>query len=188
MTQTANLSHPAVEVKLPLDGKHHQLVIPRDTTLFFWVALALGTQDRIPPINSQRGHSIFRTGLEIQDQLSWLVLVDEKQCPLVADSYYRKGGYKGLAWWVARDPVKLPVTVDIQLEVSGSQPVEEGDPLVLWTEHGEKIPWGKTLNSSIELVSPNSREQDFSTQREDLWKEHRVYIPQKVTDKTIRYD
>lgn len=35
MVQIEDLSHPAVELKLPLDGGHHRYKIPQSMTLFF---------------------------------------------------------------------------------------------------------------------------------------------------------
>lgn len=40
MTRTENLSHPSVELKLPLNRDSQTRVIPTETTLFFWGAIA----------------------------------------------------------------------------------------------------------------------------------------------------
>lgn len=73
MVSIENLEHPAVELKLPLDGDAHERVIPEGTSLFFWTTLAAGIADHIPCIRSKRGAKLFKAVLDAQDQLSLII-------------------------------------------------------------------------------------------------------------------
>lgn len=70
MVSIQNLSHPAVEIKLPLDGGVHQYGVPKDTTLFLWATVAVGTPERIPQIDSSLGGRLFHQGVEMQDRMT----------------------------------------------------------------------------------------------------------------------
>lgn len=177
MVRSENLDHPAIEVKLPLDGEMHQYVVPRDTTMFFWVALAVGTPERIPQIQSSQGSRLFTEGVQAQEQMTWSVSIDDESVPLMTDSYYRSDEYKGIAWWIALDPLELPATVCVAFETTGEQPTVQGDRMVLWTEHGNMVSWGETIESTIKLTPSDSPASTFPTHRESLWDQHLVYKP-----------
>ena len=173
------LDHPAVELKPPLDGERHRFEVPRDTTLFFWGALAVGTRDRIPQFRSRRGKRLFDAGVESRQRMSWSVSIDGESVPLLTDSYYRADGYKGLAWWIAVEPPQLPVSVSVQFETSGQPPTDRADQIVLWTDRGEPISWGTTRESTIDLDPSDAPASEFQTAQEDLWGSHTVYRPQE---------
>lgn len=177
MSRTEHIDHPAVEIELPVDRDRHQVEIPRDTTLFFWGTVAAGTSDRIPQIRSPRGSRLFATAVEAQDRISWSISIDGESVPLLSDSYYREGEYAGLARWIAVEPIELPASVSVRFETSGERPTDRGDPVVLWTEQGTRIPWGTTLESAIELVPSRSLPKEFPTRTEQLWEQHTVYVP-----------
>lgn len=177
MVRIKNLGHPAVEIKPPLDGERHRFEIPRDETLFFWTALTIGTADRLPRIRSPRGSRLFTAGVNARKRMSLTVAIDGERVPLIADSYYRTGDYKGLAWWLAIEPMELPASVCVRFETTGNQPMDRSDPIVLWTQQGERIRWGTTKESTIELVPSDRPTSDFQTRREDLWESHTVYQP-----------
>lgn len=177
MTQVDELSHPAVELPLPLDGATHEMDVPRETALFFWTALAVGTPDRLPPVRSSLGNSLFNVSVKAQERMSWAVSVDGASIPLLADSYYREGGYTGLAWWTACEPVGLPVSVRIQFKAEGEIPTYHGDQIVLWTRDGRSIPWDSTIESALELTPSECSPSEFPTRKERLWKQRTVYTP-----------
>ncbi len=170
------MDHPSVEFKLPLDDGHHQFEVPRDTTLFFWGAVAPGTQERIAPIDTRRGSHQFTALCEAQKRISWSLCAEDDPTSLVSE-IYREKGYKGLAWWIACDPLELPTSVVVQFRTEGDQPTVEGEPVVLWTEQGEMFPWGTTVESTMELVPSSSQVTQFPTRRESLWDRHKVYVP-----------
>ncbi len=177
MPQTENLSHPSVEIRLPLNSASQTYVIPVETTLFFWGAIAPGTRDRLAPVDTQRGHYQMATGKRIYDQISWSLSIDDESIPLMSDFTYRNSGYQGLAWWVAHDAVTLPTVVDVHFQVTGERPTVGGEPLVLWSETGTRIPWDESIESTIQLRSADNPDRDFSTHREQLWGKHQVYEP-----------
>lgn len=177
MTQFDDLSHPAVELLLPLDGEAREMEIPRETTLFFWATLALGTQNRLPPVQSSLGNSLFAMD-EAQKKMSWSISIDGESLPTLADSSYREDGYKGLAWWTAREPIDLPASVCVRFKMEGEPPTHQGSQLVLWTKQGKSIPWGSVIESTIELVPSDSPSNEFPTHKESLWNRHIVYTPQ----------
>lgn len=177
MTRTENLSHPAVELKLPLDGTRQQCVIPRNTSLFLWGTIAPGTHDRLAPAETARGQSQMRVAMDVWDQISWSLSINGEPVPLVTDTIYRNGGYHGLAWWIAHDPVDSPTAVEIRFETDGEQPTVDGGPLVFWTETGAPIPWTERIESTINLQPADQPASVFVTHREDLWNEHLVYKP-----------
>jgi len=179
MSRFENITHPSVELKLPLDGAHHRWEIPVETTLFFWGAIVAGTRDRLPPIDTACGVDLFYTALEHEDQISWSISLADGEVPLLFDTYYREAGYRGMGWWIAHEPVELPTVVDVRFETTGTQPTKGDDSVVLWTEHGTAIPWGATIESTIELLSVDRPVDEFPTKRENLWDEHTVYEPQQ---------
>lgn len=178
MNRIDDLSHPAIELPLPLSGVAHEFEIPQETTLFFWTALAVGTPDRIPLTQSSLGNRLLDAGIKAQDKMSWSVSIDGEAVPLLADSYYRESGYTGLAWWTACKPVETPASVRVQFETKGEQPTDPRNQFVLWTNQGEPIPWESTIESTIELVPSDSPPSEFPTRKEPLWKRHTVYTPQ----------
>lgn len=175
MTRIDDLSHPAVELPLPLDGERHEIEIPRETTLFFWTALAVGTPERVPPTQSALGSRLSNAGDEAREKLSWSMSIDGESVPLLDDSYFREGGYRGVAWWTAHDPIEAPTSVRIQLKTEAERLTRREDQVVLWTNQGEAIPWGSTIESSIELVPSESAPTEFPTRKEQLWNRHTVY-------------
>lgn len=179
MAQTETIDHPAVEIKLPLDGREYRFEIPEDTTLFFWGAIAIGTQNRIPLTDSFQGSRLFRTGLEAQSQMTWSLSIAGNSVSLMTDSYYRKSGYKGLAWWTACEPIESPTSVDVQFKTEGERPTIGEDPVKLWTEGGDQIPWGETVESTLKLIPSALPESEFQTRRECLWDRRSVYMPQE---------
>ena len=178
MVRSENLDHPAVEVRLPPDGGMHQYVVPRDTTMFFWVALAVGTPGRLPQIQSSQGSHLFHKGAQAQGQMTWSVSIGDESVPLMTDSYYTSGEYKGLAWWIAFDSIQLPATVCVEFETTGEKLTIQDDPVVLWTEQCDMVPWGTTIESTIKLAPSDSPASAFPTHRETLWDQHEVYRPQ----------
>ncbi|WP_348609588.1 hypothetical protein [Halobaculum rarum] len=179
------MDHPSVELKLPLDGGTHRVEIPQETTLFFWGAVAPGTTDRLIPKEGDAVGSQQRAVQEISNCVSWRISLPDESKPLL-DERYRKQGYNGRAWWIARDPMSLPATVEIEFNISRDPPTIDGAPIVLWTEQGETIPWGSTIESTVELVPSTKPAPQFQTRQEQLWNRHTVYIPSwnPVTDKS----
>jgi len=179
------MDHPSVELKLPLDGGTHRIEIPQETTLFFWGAVAPGTTDRLIPKEGDAVGSQQRAVQEISDCVSWRISLPDETKPLL-DERYRHQGYHGRAWWIARDPVSLPATVEIEFKISGPPRTIDGDPIVLWTEQGETIPWGATIESTLELVPSTKRAPQFQTRQEQLWNRHTVYVTSRnpVKDKS----
>ena len=181
MIRIEDLSHPAVELPLPLDGETYELEVPQETTLFFWTAVAAGTPKRIPPTQSLHGSYLFKTGVRAQEKMSWSVSIQGESVPLLADSYYREADYTGLAWWSAWEPIELPASVSVQFKTEGEPPTHQGDQVVLWTKTGNPIPWGSTLESTLKLVPSDSLPSEFPTRKEQLWRRHTVYTPQVVS-------
>ncbi|AAG20972.1 Vng6347h (plasmid) [Halobacterium salinarum NRC-1] len=170
------MDHPSVELKLPLDGGTHRVEIPQETTLFFWGAVAPGTTDRLIPEEGDAVGSQHRVVQELSNYVSWRISLPDESKPLL-DERYRKQGYNGRAWWIARGPVSLPATAEIEFSISGAPPTIGGDPIVLWTEQGETIPWGSTIESTVELVPSAKPAPQFQTRQEQLWNRHTVYVP-----------
>lgn len=179
------MDHPSVELKLPLDGETHRVEIPQATTLFFWGAVAPGTTDQFIPQRSDPGGSQRRAVQEISNRVSWGVSLTDETKPLL-DERYRKQGYNGRAWWIAWDPVGLPATMEIEFTSTGEPPTIDGTPIVLWTEQGETIPWGSTIESTVELVPSTKPTPQFPTHQEQLWNRHTVYAPRwnPITDES----
>lgn len=177
MIRTENLSHPAVEIKLPFNSASQTCVIPTETTLFFWGAIAPGTYDKLAPADTQQGYSQMRAGEKAYNQISWSLSIDSETVPLLSKSEYRNSGYHGLAWWVAYDSVTLPAVVDVHFQITGEQPAVDGEPLVFWSETGTRIPWNESIKSTIHLQSTDNPDRGFSTHREQLWGKHLVYEP-----------
>jgi len=65
------------------------------------------------------------------------------------------------------------------LETTATQPTVGDDFVVLRTEHGTPIPWGATVESTIELLPADRPVDEFPTKHENLWEEHTVYEPQQ---------
>jgi len=142
----------------------------------------VGTPERIPQIQSPHGSRLFNRGIEAKDQMTWSMSIDGESVPLLSDSYYRIEGYKGLAWWIAVSSAELPATVCVEFETNGDQPTVQGDPVVLWTEQGEMVPWGATIESTIELNTSDSPASTFPSRQESLWRQHTVYKPQNSSE------
>lgn len=174
---TEELSHPAVELPLPLDGATHRYEIPTETSLFCWDALAAGTQHRLPRTRTGQGARLFQTAVAAQDQMHWTIKRNGESFSLLTDSYFRKAGYKGVAWWTACASTELPVSLDVQFETTGPSPTQDGERVVLWSRNGERIPWGTTIKSTIRLHPSDADVEEFSTHREQLWERHQVYHP-----------
>ncbi|WP_141551616.1 hypothetical protein [Natrinema sp. CBA1119] len=119
----------------------------------------------------------MRAGKRIYDQISWSLSIDGEKVPLLQKSKYRNSGYHGLAWWIAHDPITLPAVVDVHFQTTGEQPTIGGEPLVLWSETGTRIPWNKSVKSTIHLRSADNPDRDFDTHHEQLWGNHLVYEP-----------
>lgn len=181
MTRFENISHPSVELKLPFNRTSQTRVIPSETTLFFWGAIAPGTSDRLAPIDTHQGSSQISTGKRIYDQISWSLSIDGDTIPLLSKARYRNSGYHGLAWWIAHDAVTLPADIEVHFQATGEQPTIDGEPLVLWTESGTRIPWNEPIESTIHLQPTDTPNRDLATHREQLWNEHLVYAPQQGT-------
>lgn len=177
MTRTENLSHPSVELKLPLNRDSQTRVIPTETTLFFWGAIAPGTSNKLAPADTPQGRSQIRAGKRLYDQISWSLSIDGETAPLLSKATYRNSGYHGLAWWTAHDAVTLPTTVNVHFQVTGERPAVDGEPLVFWSETGTRIPWGEPIKSTIHLQSTDDSDRGFSTHCEQLWGRHLVYEP-----------
>ena len=181
MTRFENISHPSVELKLPFNRTSQTRVIPSETTLFFWGAIAPGTSDRLAPVDTHQGSSQISTGKRIYDQISWSLSIDGDTIPLLSKARYRNSGYHGLAWWIAHDDVTLPADIEVHFQATGEQPTIDGEPLVLWTESGTRIPWNEPIESTIHLQPTDTPNRDLATHREQLWNEHLVYAPQQGT-------
>lgn len=174
--QTENLSHPAVEIKLPLNGTSHQYVIPPETTIFFWRALTPGTKDRLAPLDSTASSKQGSLEKKLRDQVSWSVSLNGEPIPLMTE-LYRDSGYRGLGWWSVTDAVELPAILTVRFETTGEPPTIDRKPVVCWTDDGRKIPWNGCVDSTIHLRSPTSPSHEFETHEEDLWNRHDVYKP-----------
>lgn len=181
MMRIDNLTHPAVEIQLPLNSERHHYVIPTDTTLFFWRALAPGTADRLAPTQTSQGKSQMDAEAELQEKVSWSVSLADQTVPLLRKEPYRNAGYRGMAWWAATESVELPAVLTVQFEITGAQPTVAGEPLVCWTDTGRQLPWNQPIESTISLHPPGDSPGDFETHRETLWQRHRVYAPVRET-------
>lgn len=174
MTQIDGLSHPSVELKLPVDGADHRCVIPTDTTLFCWQAIAPGIGDRLAPADTPQGTTQMKREAQLRENISWSVSLDGQDIPLLDDTIYRNSGYRGVTWWTATDAVELPATLTIQVETS-EQPIVDVDPMVCWTDTGRRLPWNQHIESTVYLQPPTDSGREFDTHREELWNRHRVY-------------
>jgi len=174
--QTENLSHPAVEIQLPLDGNSHQYVIPFETPLFFWRALTPGTEHRPVPIESIGSSKQSALESELRNQVSWSVSLDCEPIPLLS-KLYRNSGCRGIGWWSVTDAVELPAVLTIKFETTGEPPTIDGKPSIWWTDDGQKIPWNECVDTTIYLRSQSSPSHEFETHYETLWNRHRVYEP-----------
>ncbi|WP_226013238.1 hypothetical protein [Halomicrobium salinisoli] len=170
------MDHPAVELTIPFAGTHHRATIPRETTLFFWGAVAPGTTDQPPPGEDELRGDHLRALQDISRRVSCSVTLGDESKPLLGERY-RTEGFTGKAWWIAWDPVELPATAAIEFTSTGEQPTIEGDDVFLWTEQGETIPWGATIERTIELVPSTRRAAQFPTRQDRLWNRHTVYVP-----------
>jgi len=177
MTQSKALSHPSVELKLPLDGMSHHCVIPTETPIFLWRAVAPGTTDRLAPVDTLHGREQVDRVAELRNKVTWSVSLDGRELSLLDESPYRNSGYRGIAWWIVNEAVELPAVIDIQFETTGKQPTVDGEPLVCWTDRGRRLQWNERIESTIHLQSPASSDYEFETHREKLWNRHRVYEP-----------
>jgi hypothetical protein len=175
--ETEHLSHPAVEIQLPLDGNSDQYVIPSETTLFFWRALAPGTEDRLAPPDTSRGSEQIVLEGKLWEKASWSISLDGETVPLLTDSVFRDAGYRGVAWWAATDVVELPAVLTVQFETRGEPPVIDGEPIVCWADNGRKIPWNTRIESEINLQPPSNSTTEFETHQENLWDRHLIYKP-----------
>jgi hypothetical protein len=169
------MDHPAVEIKLPLDGETHRAEIPRETTLFFWGGVAPGSADH-PQTQDQWRASQQRATRALSEHGSWTITIAGESKPLL-DEPYRVQGESARAWWIACDPVELPTTVEIEFASQGEPPTIDGSPATVRTEQGESAEWGSTLESTIELVPSTSQPAAFQTREEQLWNRHTVYLP-----------
>ncbi len=176
MTRTDGLSYPSVEIKLPVDGAAHRCVIPTDTTLFCWRAIAPGIGDRLAPTDTSQGVTQMNREAHLRERISWSVSLDVEDIPLLDDTLYRNSGYRGVAWWAATDAVKLPATLTVRVE-TGEQPTVDTDPLVCWTDHGRRLPWNQHIESTVDLQPATDPVREFHTHHEELWNRHRVYEP-----------
>jgi hypothetical protein len=94
------------------------------------------------------------------------------------DAFYTKDGYEAIAGWLPWDPVELPTTVGIQFETEGDPPMKDGTEVVFWTEQGERIQWGTTIESTLKLLPSDVPAEEFPTREENLWGRHTVYVPE----------
>ncbi|SEW00846.1 hypothetical protein [Halobacterium jilantaiense] len=179
MSWSDGLSHPAVELPLPLDDATHEFEVPPDTTLFFWTALAVGTPTRIPSTQSALGSQLFHETITAEDQLSCSLSIAGESIPLVADSVYRDGDYTAIARWIAHAPIEDPTSVHIRFTTTGPPPMKQVDDVVLWTKHGTPIPWGTSIETTVELTPADSPPHTFPTHEEQLWNRHTVYTPRE---------
>lgn len=177
MNRFDNLSHPAVEVPLSLDEEINRFEIPQGTTLFFWTAIAIGTPERIPSDQSFLGRRLYNAAIRAQKQISWSISINGESISLLSDQY-RADGYRGLAWWIAHEPIELPASVHIRLKTDGDLSTRQANQVVLWTRQGNPIPWGSTIESAIELLPSEASPNEFPTRKEQLWGRHTVYVPE----------
>jgi len=181
MTRTDNLTHPAVEIHLPLDSESHHYVIPAETTLFLRGALAPGTAERLAPTRTPRGKSQMDVEADLREKVSWSVSLADQAVPLLRKAPHRNSGYRGVAWWAATGGVELPVDLTVQFETTGEQPTVAGEPLVCWTATGRRLPWNQSIESTVSLHPADDSADEFETHRETLWNRHRVYEPLRET-------
>jgi hypothetical protein len=174
MTQIDGLSHPPVELKLPVDGADHRCVIPTDMTLFCWQAIAPGIGDRLAPVDTPQGINQTNREVQLRENISWSVSIDGENIPLLDDTLYRNSGYRGVAWWTATDAFELPAELTIHIE-TGDQPTVDTDALVCWTDSGQRLPWSQHIESTVYLQPRTDPGHEFDTHREQLWNRHRVY-------------
>lgn len=175
MTNRRDISHPGVEVRLPIDGETYRYEIPRETTLFLWRAIVPDRDDRIgPPQKPGGGQSQSCT--ELREQASLSISLAGETVSMIGD-IYRHGQYRGVAWWTAGEPVELPATLRVEFELTGEQPTIDSDPVIYWTDDGQRVPWGEKIESVVHLQAPSDPE--FKMHQEQLWDRHQVYTPRK---------
>jgi len=179
MAKTESLTHPAVEIQLPIEAGCRQYVIPTETTLFLWQALGPGTANRLAPSGTTRGKAQMDVEAILEEQTSWAVSLDGQAVPLLRESPYRNSGYRGIAWWTAIDSVELPAELTVQFRTGGDQPTIDEVPLVCWTATGRRLSWNQVIESTITLQAPDNSARDFETHRETLWNRHSVYKPRR---------
>lgn len=171
------MDHPAVELRLPLDGGRSRLAVPVETTQFYLGVISAGTADEAPaPRETASGHRQFRALYDARDRISWSLSVDGESLHLPSD-VWRRDGRAGIGWWRPIDPPALPATATVRFTTNGDAPTVDGEPIALWSPENTVVPWGATVESTLELVPSPRPPEDFPSRPDGMWQRHAVYEP-----------
>lgn len=173
-----DIDHPAVELRLPVDGEHHQLAVPRETSHFYWGVLRAGLRSEdAPPTDSQRSVPAYDALDDDRDKIAFDLEVNDEPVHLL-DEIYRDGRKRGIGRWTATEPPALPATVTIRVTTDGARPTVDGEEIALWGTNGARIPWGEPIETTFELLSSETSSAEFETRTDGLWDRHTVYVPE----------
>ena len=181
MVDFLSIDHPAVEFPLAINEDTTRFIAPQDTTLFFWGAITLGTSDRIAPLNTDRGSRQYAALEHAYPRISISLFIEGESIPLESN-IYKMDGYRGRMYWIACLPEKLPISVKCVIETTGEEPIIDSSPAVLWTNQGQKVSWGTSVESRFKIIPSSLPASRFPTKRENLWGRHTVYIPIRQPD------
>jgi hypothetical protein len=171
------MDHPSVELQIRFDGDTYDLVVPRNTTQFYWGVVRVGTVDS-PPASLQPRTGVSQTKIleATRDRIVCSLIVDGESVPLLQE-LRRSDGRCEHALWTAINPQELPTTATVILRTENPVPTVAEEPLALWTTADERIPWGETVETELQL-GPDANSSPMRT--DGLWGRHEAYIPQPV--------
>lgn len=135
-----DLNHPAVELRLPIDGGHHQRAVPQDAIHFYWGSIQTRLKNESSlsgGLNRDATHPI--SPRNIRDQISWELTVNEESVFLL-DELYRDNGKRGRSWWISTGQPTLPATVKSRVVTTGEPPTADGEELAICGTNETPLP------------------------------------------------
>jgi hypothetical protein len=175
-----DIDHPAVELRLPVDGGHYQFAVPRETTHFYWGILWAGLKSQdSPPGDGNQESEVRRSLRRARDRISWGLTVNDESVYLMKE-IYKNGGKRGLSWWTPTEPPALPATVTSRVTTTGEIPTADGEEIGVWGTNGTRVPWGETITTTFELSASDTPASTFETRTDGLWDRHTAYIPESI--------
>lgn len=176
-----DIDHPAVELRLPVDGEHYQLAVPRETTHFYWGVLRAGLRSEdAPPTEPQWSVRAYDALDDNRDKIAFDLEVNGEPVHLL-DEIYRDGRKRGIGRWIATEPPTLPATVTIRVTTDGARPTVDGDEIALRGTNGARIPWSESIETTFELFPSETPPTEFETRTDGLWDRHTVYVPEPTS-------
>jgi hypothetical protein len=173
-----DIDHPAVELRLPVDGGHYQFAVPRETTHFYWGILQAGFESvDSPPADSHRRYSVNNSLSNARDQISWELIVNGESISFMKERYYNGDG-SGPSWWAPIEPPTFPATVTSRVTTTGEIPTADGEEISVWGTNGTRVPWSETITTTFELSASDTPASRFENRSDGLWDRHTVYIPE----------